>query len=337
MSVDSGGDNRKIPRILITPGEPAGIGPELLVQLADQPFPAQLLLLADPQTITRAATQINRAVEVELTSLDAPRQQHTPGTLQVVSHSLASANVLPGTPQADNAGTLIKALQTACEQCLSNNADALVTGPLDKAVINQAGIPFSGHTEYLAQATRTADVVMLLAARHLKVALLTTHLPLKQVAAAVTRETLIKQLRIIHREMKRLYRLSNPRIAVCGLNPHAGEGGYLGEEEQTIIEPVLAELRQQGMSLLGPLPADSAFTPTALSRCDLVLAMYHDQGLPPLKQVADQDAVNSTLGLPIIRVSVDHGTAYDLAGSGRASAASMKRAIRTAIEFSDQQ
>ncbi|MBL4766117.1 MAG: 4-hydroxythreonine-4-phosphate dehydrogenase PdxA [Rhodobacteraceae bacterium] len=333
MSADLAPPTPQLPRLLATPGEPAGIGPELLVQLANSNFPAQLIVIADQEHLAATARRIQVPLTLLPTTLDAARQPHTPGTLQILHHPLVHSQVIPGSPLTENAATLIAAIELATEACLEQRADALITGPLDKAIINRAGIAFTGHTELLGDLTQTADPVMLLAASELKVALLTTHLPLRQVPAAVTAVRLEKTLAIIHREIQRLYQIASPRIAVCGLNPHAGDGGYLGDEEQQIIQPVLDKLRRQGMSLRGPLSADSAFSEQALSRCDLVLAMYHDQGLPVLKRLAGQDAVNITLGLPIIRVSVDHGTAYNLAGSGKADPASMDRAIRTAIEF----
>jgi 4-hydroxythreonine-4-phosphate dehydrogenase len=334
MTGDAHSPRHSIPRILITPGEPAGIGPELLVRLSANNFPAQLLVVGDPQQLAATAQQMEIPLLLQPANLEAPRQLHQPGRLELLSVPFTQPKVAPGQPSPDNAAALVSAIKLATHSCQTRTADALVTGPIDKAVINQAGIPFTGHTELLAELTGTRDVVMLLASERLKVALLTTHLPLRQVAQVITAERLTTALQIIHHDLVRLYRISSPRIAVCGLNPHAGEGGYLGDEEQRIIQPVLNELRQQGMSLVGPLPADSAFTPQALERCDLVLAMYHDQGLPVLKQGAGQDAVNITLGLPIIRTSVDHGTAYDLAGSGQASTDSLERAIHTAIAFS---
>ena len=326
--------SKKWPRILITPGEPAGVGPELLISLALQPFPAELVVVGDPRQLQIAAQRLGVTLQLEAVELNLGPQQHRPGRLKFLSTPLAVPEVAAGQPHIDNAAGLINALTTATNICQQGQADALVTGPVDKSLINRAGMAFSGHTELLAQLTNTDQVVMLLASESLKVALLTTHLPLKEVAAAVTPAKLIRTLEIIHGDLQRLYQLENPCIAVCGLNPHAGEGGYLGREEIDIIAPVLNQLRNQGMNLLGPLPADTAFTPEALSRCDLVLAMYHDQGLPPLKQNAGQDAINVTLGLPIIRTSVDHGTAYDLAGTGKANNASFERAIRSAIKFS---
>jgi 4-hydroxythreonine-4-phosphate dehydrogenase len=321
------------PRLLITPGEPAGIGPELILQLASQPFAAQLMVIGDTRQLAATATRIGANVKLLPAALEGPRTQHTPGQLQILESPLVNPAVTPGQPQPDNAISLVSAITVAVDSCLAGKADALVTGPVDKAVINRGGITFSGHTELLAELTDTAEVVMLLATDQLRVALLTTHLALREVAPAITPQRLTTALEIIHREMGRLYRLPNPRIAICGLNPHAGDGGYLGDEELRIIEPVLEQLRQQGMRLIGPLPADSAFAPQALGSCDLVLAMYHDQGLPVLKQSSGHEAVNITLGLPILRTSVDHGTAYDLAGSGLASCTSLKQAIHTAIEL----
>ncbi len=328
-------NSTQLPRILITPGEPAGIGPELLIALAQKSFPAELVAVADHQQLLAVAQSLDLPLALEPADLDAAPQHHRPGHLKLLHSTLACPSVVAGQPDINNAAGLINALTTATRLCQQGQADALVTGPVDKSLFNRAGIPFTGHTELLAELTDTDEVVMLLASASLKVALLTTHLPLKAVPAAVTKERLIRTLQIIHTDLQRLYRLTEPTIAVCGLNPHAGENGYLGTEEITIIEPVLTQLRSQGMRLIGPLPADSAFTPEALSQCDLVLAMYHDQGLAPLKQNAGHDAINVTLGLPIVRTSVDHGTAYSLAGTDQASSASFERAIRSAIEFSN--
>ena len=332
---DTLANSTQLPRILITPGEPAGIGPELLISLAQQSFPAELVAVADRQQLLAVAQRHDLPLTLEAVNIEARTQRHRPGHLKLISSSLACPSVVAGQPDINNAAGLINALTTATNLCQQGKADALVTGPVDKSLFNRAGISFTGHTELLAQLTHTDEVVMLLASESLKVALLTTHLPLKDVSAAVTKERLIRTLQIIHVDLQRLYRLTDPTIAVCGLNPHAGENGYLGTEEITIIAPVLDQLRSQGMRLIGPLPADSAFTPEALSQCDLVLAMYHDQGLAPLKQNAGHDAINVTLGLPIVRTSVDHGTAYSLAGTDQASSASFERAIRSAIEFSN--
>ncbi len=325
-----------LPRVLITPGEPAGIGPELVVKLLyGRNFPAQVVVLSDAPSIAREAAAL--ALEINLLelepNLDSPRQPHRRGEITVLPQGSPLRPVSPGKPDPENAPTLVNALQVATDLCMNGEAQALVTGPIDKAVINRAGISFSGHTELLAERTNTGKVVMMLASDTMRVALLTTHIPLAAVAAAVTTENLEASLSIIQRDLTRLYGIEQPRIAICGLNPHAGEGGYLGREEQETIIPALQRLRRQGMNLIGPLPADSAFTPTALARCDVVLAMYHDQGLPPLKLQADHRAINVTLGLPMIRTSVDHGTAYDIAGTGNASPNSLEQAVLCAIEF----
>jgi 4-hydroxythreonine-4-phosphate dehydrogenase len=232
-----------------------------------------------------------------------------------------------------NAGYVLHTLRLAAAEVLAGAADALITAPVHKGVINDAGIPFTGHTEFLADLCRTPAVVMMLVAGGLRVALATTHLPLREVAAAITRERLEAVLRVLHGDLRQRFAIAAPRILVCGLNPHAGEGGHLGREEIESITPVLDQLRAEGMQLIGPLPADTLFTPRQLSQGDAVLAMYHDQGLPVLKHAGFGEAVNVTLGLPIIRTSVDHGTALDLAGSGRAESGSLQAALQLALEL----
>jgi len=322
-----------LPRLALTPGEPAGIGPDLLVRLIQTPQPAQLVAVADPALLTGRA----RALGLPLTCLEyqpgSPREPNPPGTLWVCPVPLAAA-VEPGRLDPANAPYVLATLRVACDLCLTGALDALVTGPVHKGIINDAGIPFTGHTEFLAQQC-AAQPVMLLATPGLRVALVTTHLPLSQVAAAITAPLLTQVIEILHRDLVARFGIPAPRILVCGLNPHAGEGGHLGREEIEVITPVLETLRGRGWDLQGPLPADTAFVPERLAGADAVLAMYHDQGLPVLKHLGFGQAVNVTLGLPIIRTSVDHGTALDLAGTDRADLGSLRAAIAMAIRMAD--
>ena len=311
-----------LPRIAVTSGEPAGIGPELCLMLAGSNFPARITVFGDRDLLLGRA----RLLGFEAGGLDIC---HVP--LKVAS--------IPGRLDSANAGYVLGMLDRAIEGCLSREFDAMVTAPLHKGVINDAGTPFTGHTEYLAEKTGTPRVVMMLtgAAAGLRVALATTHLALRDVPAAITRDSLEATLRILHADLKSKFGIANPRILVAGLNPHAGEGGHLGREEIEVIVPVLDKLRTPehgSMNLLGPLPADTLFTRNVLAGSDAQLAMYHDQGLTVLKYAAFEDGVNVTLGLPIVRTSVDHGTALDLAGTGRADPRSLFAAIDVAIELS---
>jgi 4-hydroxythreonine-4-phosphate dehydrogenase len=333
-----------IPRIAITAGEPAGIGPDILLMLAagELPVSAELVAIADPQLLRARAKLLGLSVKLEEVDLQQPATTHRAGTLKIQAVALA-APCKPGELNPANASYVLATLQAAVDGCQSTPTDdasvptpgfqAMVTAPVQKSVINDAGIPFSGHTEFLAEATATDKVVMMLATAELRVALATTHLPLSAVPAAITEDTLEKTLNILHNDLHKKFGLLNPRIAVLGLNPHAGEGGHLGREEIETIIPTLEKLRARGMDLLGPLPADTAFNPKVLHQVDAVLAMYHDQGLPVLKYSGFGEAINITLGLPIIRTSVDHGTALDLAGTGKASAGSLLRAIVVAVEL----
>jgi 4-hydroxythreonine-4-phosphate dehydrogenase len=321
--------NAGLPRLAVTAGEPAGVGPELLVRLAATPLAAGLVAVTDRDLLRRAAVRCG--VTLELHEDDGQPHAHAPGSLQV-RHVPLAVEEHPGQPDPRNARHVLATLAEAADGCLAGRYAAVVTAPLQKASINDAGIPFSGHTEFFAQRAGTA-VVMMLASPGLRVALATTHLPLHAVPAAITSEMLERTLRIVHRELQGKFGLAEPRIAVLGLNPHAGEGGHLGREELDVIEPTLARLRAQGMHLLGPLPADTAFVPAQRGRYDAVLAMYHDQALPVLKSEAFDRTVNLTLGLPFIRTSVDHGTALDLAGTGRADPSSLIAAARMALEL----
>ncbi len=311
-------------RLAVTPGEPAGIGPELLLQLIQGGYPHELLAYADPDLLRERARQIGLALHCRAPA--SPPGPLAPGELAVAPLPLA-APAQPGVLAPANAGYVLRCLDRAVADCQSGFCAALITGPVHKGVINAAGIPFSGHTEYLAARTGTARVVMMLATTGLRVALATTHLPLAQVPAAITQSLLTEVIGILHRDLQRKFGIAQPRILVCGLNPHAGEDGHLGREEIDVIIPALTHLGAQGMAITGPLPADTLFTPKYLERADAVLAMYHDQGLPVLKYRGFGQAVNITLGLPIVRTSVDHGTALDLAGSGRADTGSLATAL----------
>ena len=320
-----------IPRIALTPGEPAGIGPDITLAIAQQDWDAELVAICDPKLLQERAQLLGLAIEIQV--IDGPLGEpgrHQPGTLKVYPVNL-TAPCEPGQLDPANASYVLYTLHAAVDACIAGRCDAMVTAPVQKSVINDAGIPFSGHTELLAEDTDTDRVVMMLAAKNMRVALATTHLPLRDVADAISSEMLEDTLNILHRDLQSKLGLPNPQIAVLGLNPHAGEGGHMGREELDTIIPVLEKLRASGMQLLGPLPADTAFNPKVLSSCDAVLAMYHDQGLPTLKYAGFGEAVNVTLGLPIIRTSVDHGTALDLAGTGKADTGSMKTALDMAI------
>ncbi|MEQ8315355.1 MAG: 4-hydroxythreonine-4-phosphate dehydrogenase PdxA [Gammaproteobacteria bacterium] len=320
-------------RIAITPGEPAGVGPDLCITLAQQPPEnTQLVVVADGGLLAARAEDLD--LPLTLIEFD-PESDATPsasGELYIHNVPLA-APVLSGTLDAANSSYVINTLNTAIDLVQQGTLDALVTGPVQKSIINDAGIKFSGHTEYLAEYCNKEITVMMLATEGLRVALATTHLPLLKVPGAITKDSLRKVIRILHNDLQEKFGIHQPNILVCGLNPHAGEGGHLGREEIDIIEPVLEELRGEDMNLLGPLPADTLFTEKYLQDADAVLAMYHDQGLPVLKSRGFGRSSNITLGLPIIRTSVDHGTALDLAGSGNADVGSLCNAIDTAIEM----
>ena len=317
------------PRLLLTAGEPAGIGPELCALLAQRALDCALVVIGDPSLLEERAAGIGLPLRLEIIAPDSPSREHQPGTMRVWPIALA-AESRPGRLSTANAPYVLETLARGARACLEGRFDALVTNPVHKGVINDAGISFTGHTEYLAGITG-GQPVMMLTAPGLRVALATTHLPLSEVSRAITRERLEAVLRVLHRDLQARFGIARPRILVSGLNPHAGEGGHLGREEIDIIEPLLEELRREGMDLSGPLPADTLFLPRYLEAADAVLAMYHDQGLPVLKHLGFGRAVNITLGLPIIRASVDHGTALDLAGTGRADPGSLEAAVGEAI------
>ena len=313
-----------IPRLALVPGEPAGIGPELCVRLAQQPrSDCQLLAFADPDTLHAAA----QALSLPLQLLETGQVAREAGDLCLHPVANATANHF-GNTHPRNARAVIDALSFASDACLRGELDGVVTGPVHKAAINAGGIAYTGTTELLAQRAGR-EVVMMLANDIVRVALVTTHLPLRAVADAVTTEKLLQSLRITHHALQQDFGIADPVIAVLGLNPHAGEAGHLGREEIEVIEPVLAHLRSEGMRLVGPLPADTAFLPQKLVGFDAVLAMYHDQGLPVLKYSGFERAVNLTLGLPYPRVAVDHGTALELAGKGVADPSSLFAAVET--------
>lgn len=322
----------KLPRIILSTGEPAGIGPDLAIAIAQRDWPCQLVVACDRDVLQKRAKALGVELQIHnYISEQIPTQQA--GTLTVL-HIPAPRPVEAGKLDTANAPYVLQLLDRACDGCSNGEFDAMVTAPVQKSVINAAGVAFTGHTEYLAERTGGHLPVMMLVAGELRVALVTTHLPLQDVSKAITRETLRDTLVILELDLRRRFGLAAPRILVLGLNPHAGESGYLGREEIEVITPILNELRDQGMQLTGPAPADTAFTPHMLQHADAVLAMYHDQGLPVLKYVGFGNAVNVTLGLPIIRTSVDHGTALDLAGTGKADAGSLSAALQLAIQMS---
>ena len=321
-----------IPRILITPGEPAGIGPDLVLRLAQENWAAEIVAVCDPQLLRTRALELGLPIAFDDADLSLPPEMHEAGSLNVLPVAMA-APAVAGALDVANASYVLETLRTAVSACRAKQAHAMVTGPVQKSVINDAGQEFSGHTEFLASLTHTRTPVMMLVAGRLRVALVTTHLPLRSVASAITKRRLQRTLRVLHTDLRNKFGIENPRILVCGLNPHAGEGGHLGREEIEVITPVLDEMREAGMDLIGPLPADTLFVPERLADADAVLAMYHDQGLPVLKHAGFGEAVNVTLGLPIIRTSVDHGTALDLAGTGRADVGSLHAAVEMAIRM----
>lgn len=345
-----------IPRIAITPGEPAGIGPEITIKLAQQAHAAELVVIADPDLLLALAKQLRLPLTIKKFNPSQPAQSSTAGELVVDPISLG-AHIEAGKANPQASGYVLETLDRAIQLCLSKQLNGLVTGPVNKHLINQhlqqkhgdsngrSNCFFSGHTEYLAEKTQTPKVVMMLAVnppahskeslliRPLRVALVTTHLPLKAVAEAINPHSLKQTITILQRDLIHQFGIAEPNILVCGLNPHAGEQGDLGDEEINIIEPCLAELRAKGMRLSQVLPADTLFTDKYLRDADAVLAMYHDQGLPVLKSHGFGRAVNITLGLPFIRTSVDHGTAFDLAGTGEANSGSLSAAVDMAIDL----
>jgi len=312
--------------LVITPGEPAGIGPDLVVTLAQRPRSSRWVVVADADLVEARARALGLPLRIDTRVDDATRAA---GAL-TVQHVPLEAPAHAGTLTVANATYVLRTLEIATDGCLAGRFRALVTGPVQKSVINDAGIPFSGHTEFLCERAGVEDVLMLLVAGELRVALATTHLPLRAVADAITRPLLARRLGLLLSGLRERFRIAAPRVLVAGLNPHAGEGGHLGREEIEIITPVCDALRASGEAIRGPLPADTLFTREQLRDADAVFAMYHDQGLPVLKHAGFGEAVNVTLGLPFVRTSVDHGTALDLAGTGRAHTGSLAAAVALA-------
>ena len=313
--------------LALTPGEPAGIGPDIVAKLAGRAFDARLVVVADRDLLRARAKQL--AHDLDLIEW-RPENEPPPGVLEVL-HVALRAPVEAGTLDPRNSSYVLETLERAADGCTQGAFDAMVTGPVNKGVINAAGFAFTGHTEFLAERTATPRVVMMLTGGGLRVALATTHLALAEVASHIDQPGLEETIRILVHDLAQKYALAQPRVGIAGLNPHAGESGYLGREELDVIIPVIQRLRAEGMQLSGPFPADTLFTPARLAQFDAVLAMYHDQGLPVLKYASFGRGINVTLGLPIIRTSVDHGTALDLAGSGRADEGSLVEAIDAAL------
>ncbi len=320
-----------IPRIAYTPGEPAGIGLDLCVLAARKCFSCEIIVFGDYDLLVDRAKQLGIPLTISTVDFSVPPKSNLANELKIVPIPCQSNTVL-GKPNAESVPYILKTIDQAVRSCMTGCVDALVTGPIHKGIINSAGISFSGHTEYIAGITGGIPVMMLVAPA-LRVALVTTHLPLSSVSAAITSKRIKTILRILNGDLIHRFGIANPRILVCGLNPHAGEGGYIGREDIDVIEPALTSLSKEGLCLEGPLPADTLFTPKYLEQADVIVAMYHDQGLPVLKHIGFGQAVNITLGLPIIRTSVDHGTALDLAGSGRVDTGSLIAAIHAAIDM----
>lgn len=323
-------------RIAITPGEPAGIGPDLVIAMAQKSWTVELVVVASPKLLQERAALLNLPLIITTYNADLPAQPSQPGTMLVLPVELAETCIAGELNQA-NGAYVVETLRVACDKNMKGEFDAVVTGPVHKGLINQSGIAFSGHTEYFAHQANCTDVVMMLATEGLRVALVTTHIPLAYVSKAITSERLHRVTTILHDDLVNKFGIEKPVIYVCGINPHAGEGGHLGREEIEVMNPTLDSLREQGMNLIGPLPADTIFQDKYLKEADAILTMYHDQGLPVLKYKGFGSSVNITLGLPFIRTSVDHGTATDLAGKNVADAGSMIEALKSAIELVNNQ
>ena len=319
-------------RIVITPGEPAGIGPDLVVQLAQRDWPVELVICGDATLLTDRAALLGLPLTLREYAPGHPAVPQQSGTLTLLPVAL-NAPVVAGRLNPQNGAYVVSTLARACDGCLNGEFAALVTGPVHKGVINDSGTPFTGHTEFFEQRAHADKVVMMLATETLRVALATTHLPLREVADAITPDLLREVITILHGDLQQKFGIVSPHILVCGLNPHAGEGGHMGTEEIDTIIPLLEAMRHEGMNLSGPLPADTLFQPKYLDNADAVLAMYHDQGLPVLKYQGFGRGVNITLGLPFIRTSVDHGTALELAGQGTAEVGSFITALNLAIKM----
>ncbi len=320
------------PRLIVTSGEPAGIGPDLCIAIAQRVWDCELVFAGDHDLFVERARALNAALTFRRYDPSAPIRPHDAGTLPVLDIPTIAPSVAGKLDRA-NARYVLNLLDRAIDGCVSGEFAAVVTAPVQKSVISDSGVRFSGHTEYLAERTGAPLPVMLLAADTLRVALATTHLPLSEVSRAITQQLLRDVIRILDTDLRTKFGIPAPRILVCGLNPHAGESGHLGREEIDTIIPSLDSLRREGVQLIGPAPADTAFTPRMLAQADAVLAMFHDQGLPVLKYAGFGHAVNVTLGLPIVRTSVDHGTALELAGTGKADAGSLIAAVDLALQL----
>ncbi|GLX79133.1 4-hydroxythreonine-4-phosphate dehydrogenase [Thalassotalea insulae] len=325
-----------VKRIAVTPGEPAGIGPDLAIMMAQKSWPVEIVVVASPELLQQRASALGLTLQIQEYQPDKEPTPQAANTLTVLPVPL-EAPCIAGQLDAANGHYVVETLRIACEKNISGEFDAVVTGPVHKGLINQAGIAFSGHTEYFAYQANCSDVVMMLATEGLRVALVTTHIPLAYVSKAITPERLTKVTTILHQDLITKFGIKEPKIYVCGINPHAGEGGHLGREEIEVMEPTLAQLRAQGVNAIGPLPADTIFQEKYLNDADAILSMYHDQGLPVLKYKGFGNSVNITLGLPFIRTSVDHGTAVELAGTNQADPGSFYQAITTAITLANNQ
>ena len=316
--------------LALTPGEPSGVGPDLLIQLAQEKQQQQIIAFADPDMLAERATMLG--LPLNLVEVQDDFVSSTPSELAVITVKVAMP-VEPGVLNQANAPYVLNCLDAAIASCQEGLCQAMVTGPVQKSIINDAGIKFSGHTEYLAEKTKSDTVVMMLATEELRVALATTHVPLRDVPDAISVELLMPIIDVLYQDLQNKFGIKQPTILVSGLNPHAGEGGHLGHEEINVIAPVIRHYREAGRKIVGPLPADTLFTQKHLMSADAVLVMYHDQGLPVLKYQGFGRAANITLGLPIIRTSVDHGTALDIAGTGCADIGSLHAAIKVAVQM----
>ncbi len=322
--------SNSVPRLVITPGEPAGIGPDLCLSVLGQPLACECVVIANQSCLAERAKALGLAVSFKAFTPHQARQPHSPGCISIINVPLTE-NVIPGKLSLHNADYVLQTLEQAVTLCQAEPNTALVTGPVHKGNLQEAGIDFTGHTELLRDLTQSPQVVMLFANSKMRVALATTHLPLAKVPMNITQEGLIATLTVLSQNLRTHFSIDNPNIAVCGLNPHAGESGYLGHEDQDVIAPAIAHLQHQGLAINGPFPSDTVFLPQNLAHYDAVLAMYHDQGLPVIKYAGFGDTANITLGLPFIRTSVDHGTALTLAGSGQADPSGFESAINYAL------
>ena len=323
-------------RVVITPGEPAGIGPDLVITIAQKDWPVELVVVASPELLMQRAKLLNLPLTLCEYKTGNAAQPQKAGTLTILPVAL-NEPCIPGQLDANNGAYVVDTLKKACDGNMNGEFDAIVTGPVHKGLINKAGIPFSGHTEYFAHQANCSDVVMMLATEGLRVALVTTHIPLAYVSKAITAERLEKVTKILHQDLIEKFGIAEPKIYACGLNPHAGEDGHLGKEEIEIMNPTFDMLRAEGINIIGPLPADTIFHEKYLNDADAILSMYHDQGLPVLKYKGFGASVNITLGLPFIRTSVDHGTALELAGTTQADPGSFLEAMKSAIELVNNQ